>query len=85
MANFYEKKRQAQQETMDLMRKGIAEQAEELAKQQEKNRHAENVQNIKTSGSDNPENMTTDEKLELLTKAVADLTIKVNGGASDGE
>jgi len=69
------------QKTMELIRQGIKEQAEELAKKQEENRQGENI----TSFSNTEKTLTQDEKIELLTKAVAELTIKVNGGNTNGE
>jgi len=72
------------QKTMDLIRKGVVAQAEELAKKQEKNRQGENVTEISFRNTDeeNPfKNMSSEEKdkhLLLMTKAINELTERMN-------
>ncbi|MEE6451711.1 hypothetical protein RAH41_14140 [Gottfriedia acidiceleris] len=57
------------------IREGIRLQAEERKKQLG-TKQEEKVVNL----TDNEGKMTTEQQLELLVKAVADLTLKVNGG-----
>jgi len=79
--NYNQNKMTNRENTMKLMKQGVQQQAEELKAKQEANRNQENVTNL----SNHDETMTTEQKLDLAIKAIADLTLKVNGGASDAE
>lgn len=73
---------------MDLIRQGVKEQADALAEKNQQNRQDEKVTDINLSGSEDNgiSSMTTQEKdahILMLTKAVNDLTQKVNGGADN--
>jgi len=56
----------------------------ELLKKEQANKAKENVQTIDITGKDGPK-LTKDEKIDLLTKAVADLTLRMNELTGEGK
>lgn len=62
----------------------ISEEYQQIREAAASKRKEENVTKIDLTGGNesiNVEDMNTDQKVELLSKVVADLFIKVNGGA----